>query len=168
MTSPDAWDLRQEMAVFLRENLCKAGISQQFTDISQLYQYYLEAEGALKIGLDSNSTWWYYSFETLILPYICHQASKEINTRQLYHPAVRTLLQYDEKEGTELVKSAYFYMKYRYNVTQTAQMLFIHRTTMLFRLQRIEILTGVDWDSWTDRLHMAITFEFMKKNGELS
>lgn len=161
-------DIHQELAVFLRENMCKAGISQCFTDISQLQQYYLEAEKALQIGLDSKSFWWYYPFDALILPYICHQVSKEISIRQLYHPAVHTLLQYDEKEGTELVKSAYFYMKYRYNVTQTAQKLFIHRTTMLFRLQRIDILTNIDWDSWTDRLHMALTFEFMKKNGELA
>lgn len=79
---------------------------------------------------------------------------------------IRTLIQYDRKAGTELVKSAYAYMKHRYNVTQTARFLYIHRTTMLFRLQRIELLTGLDWDCWEDRIHLAVTFELMKRNGE--
>lgn len=37
---------------------------------------------------------------------------------------------------------------------------------MLFRLQRIDLLTGLDWDSWEDRIHLAVTFELMKRNGE--
>lgn len=57
-------------------------------------------------------------------------------------------------------------MKHRYNLTQTARFLYIHRTTMLFRLQRIDLLTGLDWDSWEDRIHLAVTFELMKRNGE--
>lgn len=102
----------------------------------------------------------------MILPYICEQSVQELEAHQLYHPAIRTLLQYDRKEGTELVKSVCVYMKHRYNVTQAAQALFIHRTTLLFRLQRIEILTGLNWESWEDRIHLAVTFELMRRNGE--
>lgn len=166
LTAPELWDIRQEVAVFLWENLCKAGISQRFEDVARLRQYYLEAERALKIGQNSNSTWWYYPFASLILPYICEQSVQELEAHQLYHPAIRTLLQYDRKEGTELVKSVCVYMKHRYNVTQAAQALFIHRTTLLFRLQRIEILTGLNWESWEDRIHLAVTFELMRRNGE--
>lgn len=80
--------------------------------------------------------------------------------------AIRTLIAYDRKEHSEMVKTVYEYMKHRYNVTQTAHALFIHRTSMLFRLQRIELLTGIDWDSWDDRIHIAATFELMKRIGE--
>lgn len=47
------------------------------------------------------------------------------------------------------------------------QALFIHRTTLLFRLQRIELLTGLNWENWEDRIHLAMTFELMKRNGEI-
>lgn len=166
LTPSDAWDTHQAVSVFLRENLCKTGISQQFTDLALLHQYYLEAENALSLGLNSQSTSWYYQFEEMMLPYILHQAALELDAHQLYHPAIRTLIQYDQKENSEMVRTVYEYMKHRYNVTQTAQTLFIHRTSMLFRLQRIEILTGIDWDNWEERLHLALTFELMKKVGE--
>ena len=45
------WDVRQELSVFLRDNLCRAGISHKFTDISLLHRYYLEAQYALDLGL---------------------------------------------------------------------------------------------------------------------
>lgn len=160
------WDTHQKISVFLRENLCKVGISQPFYDFSLLHQFYLEAENALLLGTRSESTSWYYEFEQMILPYIWHQAVLELDVHQLYHPAIRTLIQYDKKEHSEMVRTVYEYMKHRYNVTQTAQTLFIHRTSMLFRLQRIEILTGIDWESWEERIHLALTFELMKKAGE--
>ena len=166
MTNADLWDVRQELSVFLRENLCKAGISQQFNDIAQLRNYYLEAENALMLGIHSQSTWWYYPFESMILPYIWHQATQKIDAHQLFHPAIRTLIAYDQKEHSEMVKTMYEYMKHGYNITQTARALFIHRTSMTFRLQRIELLTGIDWKSWEDRVHIAATFELMKQLGE--
>lgn len=166
MTNSDTWDVRQELSVFLRENLCKTGISQQFQDISQLRRYYLEAENALLLGINSQSTCWYYPFENMVLPFIWYQATKEIDAHQLFHPAIRTLIAYDKKEHSEMVKTVYEYMKHRYNATQTAHALFIHRTSMLFRLQRIEFLTGIDWDNWEDRIHIAATFELMKRIGE--
>ncbi|MGN0268507.1 MAG: PucR family transcriptional regulator [Lachnospiraceae bacterium] len=166
MTDSNRWDMRQELSVFLRENLCKAGISRQFDDISRLHNYYLEAKNALMLGTHSQSTWWYYPFEKMVLPYIFQQAAKEMDAHQLYHPAIRTLLEYDQKQHSDMVHTIYEYMKNRYNVTQTAQALFIHRISMLFRLQRIEQLTDIDWDSWNDRVHMAVTFELMKQCGE--
>lgn len=161
-------DIRQKLSVFLRENLCKSGISQTFCDLSRLAVYYQEAKKALLLGQESKSTQWYYTFEELILPYIWEQATRELEEKQLYHPALVTLLAYDHKEQTEMVKTVYYYMHCRYNVTHAAAALFIHRTTMLFRLQRIDILTGINWDSWEERLHLAITLELMKKNGELT
>lgn len=166
VTDSNRWDMRQELSVFLRENLCKAGISRQFDDITRLHNYYLEAKNALKIGTNSQSTWWYYPFEKMVLPYIFQQAAKEIDAHQLYHPAICTLLEYDQKQHSDMVHTIYEYMKNRYNVTQTAQALFIHRTSMLFRLQRIEQLTNIDWNSWNDRVHLAVTFELMKQCGE--
>lgn len=162
LTPEKNWDMRQELSLFLRENLCKAGISQQFTDLTLLHNHFIEAKQALLIGEQSKSTWWYYPFETIILPYIWNKATTELDRSHLYHPAIRILLAYDQKEHTDMVKTVYTYMNCRYNVTQAAKELYIHRTTMLFRLERIQILTGIDWDSWNERLHLAVSFELMK------
>ncbi len=162
MAKQENWDVRQELSVFLRDNLCRAGISHKFTDISLLHRYYLEAQYALELGLQSGSTSWDYPFEAMILPFFRSQVTRELEPEQLYHPGIRTLMEYDEREHTELVKTVKEYMKHRYNVTETARVLFIHRTTLLFRLQRVEKLTGIHWDNWKERIWIGITLELME------
>lgn len=161
-TSEKNRDVRPELSVFLRDNLCQAGISQRFCDISFLRSFDLEAQYALALGLRSGDTSWYYPFETMILPFIWNQAVRELPREQLYHPGILILKEYDEREHTELTTTAKEYMKRRYNVTETAKALFVHRTTLIFRLQRIEKLTGIRWERWEERLWIGITFELME------
>lgn len=161
--SQDEWDIRQNLVTFLRENLYKAGISQTVQDIEKLHTCYVQAVNSLEIGMQSNSTNWYYNFEDMTLPYIWKQATLEMDAVSLYHPAICTLMEYDRKEETNLVQTVSAFMRNQYNVTRTAKELYIHRTTLLFRLDRIEILTGLKWDSWEDRLHLAITFELLNR-----
>jgi DNA-binding PucR family transcriptional regulator len=98
----------------------------------------------------------------MVLPYIWQQGTKEMEVTDLYHPAVCMLMEYDKKQGTSLAQTVFSYMKNSYNVTHTAQELYIHRTTLLFRLERIEALTGLKWDDWSTRVHLAITFELLQ------
>lgn len=159
--SQDEWDIRQNLVIFLRENLYKAGISRTVQDIEKLRICYVQAVNSLEIGMRSNSTSWYYNFEDMVLPYICKQAALEMDAANLYHPAICILLEYDKRESTNLAQTVFAFMQNRYNVTRTAKELYIHRTTLLFRLERIEILTGLKWESWKDRLHLAVTFELL-------
>lgn len=161
--SQDEWDIRQNLVIFLRENLYKAGISQTVQDIEKLHTCYVQAVNSLEIGMQSNSTNWYYNFEDMTLPYIWKQATLEMDPASLYHPAIRILMEYDRKEGTNLTRTVFAFIRNRYNVTHTAKELYIHRTTLLFRLDRIEILTGLKWDNWKDRIHLAVTFELLKQ-----
>lgn len=154
-------DIHQELVLFLRDNLCQVGISQKFEDISLLHVHYLEARYALDLGMHSENTSWYHPFESMVLPFILSQATRELGPGQLYHPGIRRLMEYDKKEHTELVATVREYMKHRYNVTRTAEALFIHRTTLLFRLQRIKKLTGIDWKDWQERLWIGVTLELL-------
>jgi sugar diacid utilization regulator len=148
--------------MFLRENLYRAGIGNEVPGIRRLHTGYLQAKAALEIGRNSRSTDWYYKFDNMVLPYIWQQGTKEMEVTDLYHPAVCMLMEYDKKQGTSLAQTVFSYMKNSYNVTHTAQELYIHRTTLLFRLERIEALTGLKWDDWSTRVHLAITFELLQ------
>lgn len=157
--------IHQELSVFLRDNLCRVGISQRFGDIALLHAHYLEAQYALELGLRSKSTSWYYPFASMVLPFILSQATRELGPEQLSHPGIRRLMEYDRKEHTELVATVREYIKHCYNVTRTAEALFIHRTTLLFRLQRIKKLTGIDWEDWKERLWIGVTLELLDYTG---
>lgn len=89
VTNQKDWEAHQKLSVFLRDNLCQAGTSHKFMDISLLHRYYLEAWYALDLGMQSESTSWDYPFETIILPFFRSQAIRELEPGQLYHPGTR-------------------------------------------------------------------------------
>ena len=150
-----------DLAVFLRDNLCQAGISREMDGASELKDLLVEARYALETGAGSGGTSWYYYYDDVILQIMCAEMTRNLKARQLYHPAIVTLLEYDRDNETELVKTVYEYIRNQYNVTRTAEVLYVHRTTALFRLDRIKILTGIDWENPRTRLHLAMTFELM-------
>ena len=86
-------------SVFIRENVCRAGISEVFSSISFIHSAALEAEAALRLGSRSNDTFWYYQFEDYRLRYCLENMTKDLPSEQLLHPAVRLLRDRTYKKG---------------------------------------------------------------------
>ena len=61
-----------------------------------------------------------------------------------YHPALKQLADYDRKKGGELFETLRVYTETGFNKAQAAQMLFIHRNTINYRIQQIEQLCSID------------------------
>jgi PucR family transcriptional regulator, purine catabolism regulatory protein len=68
------------------------------------------------------------------------------------------LLAYDAAHNTDLVHTLRSYFRCNGNVIRTAEVLFLHRNSVLYRLQRIEDLLEVDLKDSQDRLvlHLAV------------
>lgn len=68
------------------------------------------------------------------------------------------LLAYDADHNTDLVHTLRTYFRSNGNVIRTAEVLFLHRNSVLYRLQRIEDLLEVDLKDSQDRLvlHLAV------------
>ncbi len=81
-------------------------------------------------------------------------------------PAVHTFSQqvigpiaeYDKRHRSNLVNTIAAYFDHHGNISQTAESLFIHRNTLLYRLERISELTGHDLNQSDMRLslHLAL------------
>ena len=153
----------EKLPYFLRETLCKAGISNIFHDFRGLNRHYLEAENALILGEQQNTTLWYYTFTSYQIPYILEQATRDLLPEQLYHEAILTLRSYDSKNGTHLLETLRTYVELRQNITHTASALEIHRTSLLARIDRIRQLTSADLDDPRTCLHLMLSFELMDR-----
>ena len=82
---------------------------------------------------------------------------KNVSTR-LLHPALKMLMKYDENHKTELYKTLYEYLCLERNVVATAKRLFIHRNTMLYRLQRLEALLNLDLNDINVRMYLMLSY----------
>ncbi len=153
----------EKLPYFLRETLCKAGISNVFHDFRGISRHYLEAENALLLGERHDNTLWYYQFSNYQIPYILDQATRDLFPEELYHPAVNILRGYDNANATSLLETLQAFVRLRQNITHTAAALQIHRTSLLARLERIRALTAVNLDDPAVCLHLLLSFELMKR-----
>jgi purine catabolism regulator len=69
------------------------------------------------------------------------------------------LVKYDADHNSNLVQTLSSYFNNHGNISQTSDMLFIHRNTLLYRLDRIKTLTGQDLDDADERLALQLSLK---------
>lgn len=149
----------QSLVYLIRENICKAGISNTFHDFLHLRTYCRQAESALEIGQKKNTYLWCYKFGNYVYEYILEQMTAEFSGEQLCHKGLLVLKEHDEKYNTEYVETLKEYILSRFNITQAAQKLFIHRTTFIRRMEKILEISGINIESQDEILHLMLSFK---------
>lgn len=99
-----------------------------------------------------------YLAEDYLLPYLLRFLSEE-NTRQnLIHPALNLLKQYDAEKKSDLYETLYIYLQNERRIIQSSQEMHIHKNTLMYRLQRINVLTKINLDSPDVRLYLLLSY----------
>ena len=156
-------DIISALAIILREGLYKLGASSVVHDFLQLPQAYSQAVAALELGKKSGSMIWCYRFDDYILDYMLEQSTTKISPELLCHQSLSILKKYDEENNTELLHTLNVYLSLERNALQTANALFIHRSTLFYRLERIQKLTRLNLDDVKIRLVLLLSFAMLKK-----
>lgn len=154
--------LPDNFSIYLRECLCRAGISNTGENIFCLYQCKKEADIALDIGTQDKPSFWYYWFHDYMMEYFRKRIIGELNIERLVHPAFKILIDYDRKNDAELLKTLKYFLECNENSTHAAKKLFIHRTTLIHRMDKIKKLTGLDLNHKYDKLHLRLSFYLLE------
>ncbi|MDX1613195.1 MAG: helix-turn-helix domain-containing protein [Candidatus Promineifilaceae bacterium] len=78
--------------------------------------------------------------------------------RRFCEQVIGPLARYDRQHRSSMIETLDAYFNHNGNISQTAESLYIHRNTLLYRLERIRELTGQDLDEADMRLtlHLAL------------
>ena len=162
-------DFYANFPYLIRDFGCKAGISDSFYDFTLLSNYRRQADIALEIGNQKDSYRWYYMFKDYTLDYMVSQITTVFDAKQLSHKGLQTLNEYDKEHDTEFVKTLYYYITNGFNASEAAQKLYIHRTTFIRRMERIESLISLNMSDSDELLHLLLTFKmFGGKDGKIN
>lgn len=151
------YNIPNRIGILLRDGLLKAGISFKYWNFETTPIYYQQACNAYEFGKLYNPTRWCYIFEDYALYYFMHYGSSRIPPRHLCHPALVQLYRYDQKNGTELLRTLETYVSNNCNAVTAANVLFIHRNTFYQRLNRIQELLKLDLENENVRLYLQIS-----------
>ena len=154
--------LLQQMAYFVRDNVCQAGVSPVFHSFAELEQGACAAREALRIGMVQSPQLWYHLFDEIRLPYFLQQIQSGLPESMLVHPAVCILEKYDKVHGTELSRTLKAFLESGMNMTRAAENLYIHRTTFCRRMDHIRKLTGLELEDPDTVLTLQLSYRIRK------
>lgn len=151
-------DLRMQMSLLIRESLLHVGVSNMFCGLENLPIHLKQAEIALLYSREKNRTSWYNEFRENVLQYWMIKGLGELTRDSIIAGELTILKNYDAKNGTDLYGTLKVYLTQERNSTLTAQLLDIHRSTLPYRLDRIEKMTGLNLDDFKTRLYLLMSF----------
>ncbi|MDR0709995.1 MAG: helix-turn-helix domain-containing protein [Spirochaetaceae bacterium] len=142
-----------------REFNCRAGISNPCNDARELRNCYLQARAALQLGYKKSPEFWVYQFADYVLDYLIDRARGELSIGSLLHPGYVILRDIDKQQGASYVKTIRHFIEARYHTNLAAKNLFIHKTTLIRRLEKIQYLAGIDFENPDELLRLAISLK---------
>lgn len=125
----------------LEENNLSVGVSRRYSLLTESKKQYENALSALEIGRKKNIHCSF--FEDCTLYIIGKLISARFDPMDLCHPGVIMLLEYDRKNGTELLETLKQYIFYSSAPAEAARVLNIHKNTLFYRIGKIKDMTGI-------------------------
>ena len=136
----------------------ESGVSNIFDDLSTIQTYKYQAEQALIVGRKCKPEDNIFIYNDFVLENIMSNVRDNIDSLSYIHPAIGILQNYDNKNGTEYLKTLKIYITSMCRHSTTIAKLHIHRNTLLYRLKKIEELTETSLDD--DRLCALLLCNF--------
>lgn len=153
------------LAYIVRDFVCKAGVSDIFRGLDRLPSYLLQAARALEVGQKCNPDKWYFKFSDYALDYMYDRIVSELSYDQVISESIRKLISYDKKNNTEYVTTLKCYLSNNCNSTHTAEELYVHRTTLIRRIDRIQEIGNIDFEDKENKIYMILSFWLLEKMG---
>lgn len=157
-------DLMAELKIFLREGLFRAGISMISNDFFKIRESYIQTSLAVKVGEKIDPMYWYFHFDDYSVQAMFYEISKDISVEMFCDSSLYKLLDYDTLNETQLYETLMIYLTSNMNIAHTAEKLYIHRSTLLYRLERINTLINVDLKNPDSRFKLLLSFYLLKWN----
>ena len=106
---------------------------------------------ALKVQYQMNNRFFYFErFMPYYIIHLCaHQAKEELGTDDivfLSHPGVLAITRYDRTNNGDLRDVLFTYLLNRCSISRTAQALYMHRNTIIYKINKIEDILGQSMD----------------------
>lgn len=91
--------------------------------------------------------------------YIDKELKSQIVDMRMLHPAIRVLEEHDRKTGSQLSRTLYEYLRHERCIAETANVLFLHRNSLRYRLDQIKELSDADLDNPDTRMHIMLSYQ---------
>lgn len=145
----------------------EVGISQVFQDLLQARSHYRQASIAIEFGEHFAPGKRFHRFSDYRLQYLLSHCTGEFALETLLPDGLRAIFERDAKFNSDYRHTLEVYLDNHMNVSKTATELFLHRSSLLDRLKRIEKYLNMDMDDPSQRLQIQILLKVAEQEKQI-
>ena len=135
------------------------GISGPAEELVDWPRVYREALQAMDVGQRLHLDNQIVRFNSLGVYRLLSELEDNVAIQHFALQIIEPLVRYDRDHRGSLVQTLSAYFSHHGNISQTAESLFVHRNTLLYRMDRIQELTGQDLNNADMRLALHLSLK---------
>ncbi len=147
---------------------CIAGSSNVFFDLADSKPYYDQAKIAADYVSRTAPARKICCFEECAADHLLHYGDSVLPAELVCEKGILEMFRKDKGSGNYLCETLYTAFKNHLNTTHTARDLYIHRSTLLYRLDRIRQFIDLDTKDFDQLLYMQQSLALLMKKGDIS
>lgn len=155
--------LQDRLRAFINQEALIAGLSDVFDGFYRLPDNCRQAVRALELGAGRPGSLTAYG--DIAVTHLIRSLEPEFSLDMFCDKAVFRLRDYDMANESEYLHTLEVYLRSERRLTDTAAALFIHRNTLIYRIERISKLTGLDLDDPDIRLRVLMSCRILREKG---
>lgn len=155
-------ELHEKLRLFVASMDLRIGVSDAFSDLLSARLYYHQASAALENGTLIHPADKYYAFQDYALTELVINSLGRLPTELFFSDGMRRLQAHDAQTSVSYLETLRVYLNNNMNITRTAADLYVHRSTLLERIARIERELGADLQDADVRLRIQLLLKAMQ------
>lgn len=159
--------LVQLIRFYLREYEVTIGISMGFADPQQMPLFYDQALAATRLGPCAHEGHVVFRYGEVVEYDVLDKLGERQKREAICHPAAHLLYQHDREKHTGLLPTLKAYIRCLGDTLKAADMLFLHRNSLYYRLKQIVDLTGIDLHDGALLSHIMISISAIELDDRL-
>ena len=143
-------ELSNVVAAAMKKHSLAMGLSNCFSDLTQAREMYIQAKQSYVTGSVILEDEEVYRAQDVLFYALIHNLSPE-NIKKLYETTFYARIrEFDLKQQTNYCETIVSYTKSMFSSSQTAEKLYIHKNSLLYRLGRAKALFAFDFGNFHD------------------
>lgn len=143
------------------------GVSLRCDDFYHIPAYYKQTSVAIEYGIRENSCKWVHYFEEHSFEYMLDCCMRDFEPRFFEPEGLIRLMEHDEEKATSYVQTLRAYLENDSSPARAMKELFVQRSTFLYRLDRIQEITGEDFKNPEKKLQYLMAFNLRDRFNKL-
>ncbi len=159
-------EVATKLVFFIRDTYLKAGYSRAMTGHANLRRQYVQARTALDVGSRKKPYLWIHHFNQVALTYLMEQSTRRLPAYMICLEGILRLQELDLRGHSDYVQTFKTYLENHLSATSTANALFIHRSTFLYRLEKIKEILSSDLEDRDELFYLELSLRLLDQEKE--